>query len=236
MAVKVKKQSTFIDMTAMSDVTVLLLTFFMLTSTFVKKEPITVTTPASVSEIKVPETNSMTVLVDEAGKVFLSMDDPKHLVQTAVAVGADYGVSFTDAQLESLRKIVSFGVPISKLPAYLDLKVDQQDKFMQEQLKIPNNFSVGIPADSIASVKMLNYGGRQINEFQNWIRHARAIDNVRRIEAQDEQDKKTKLQLVIKADKTTRYEVVKNIMEDLRNLKENQYLLVTSLRAAASDK
>ena len=34
--VKVKKQSTFIDMTAMSDVTVLLLTFFMLTSTFIQ--------------------------------------------------------------------------------------------------------------------------------------------------------------------------------------------------------
>ena len=35
---KIKKKDTFIDMTAMSDVTVLLLTFFMLTSTFVKKE------------------------------------------------------------------------------------------------------------------------------------------------------------------------------------------------------
>ena len=35
-------------MTAMSDVTVLL-TFFMLTSTFVKKEPVQVSHPASVS-------------------------------------------------------------------------------------------------------------------------------------------------------------------------------------------
>ena len=34
MSQKIKKKSTFIDMTAMSDVTVLLLTFFMLTSTF----------------------------------------------------------------------------------------------------------------------------------------------------------------------------------------------------------
>ena len=42
---KIKKKSTFIDMTAMSDVTVLLLTFFMLTSTFVKKEPVQVFTP-----------------------------------------------------------------------------------------------------------------------------------------------------------------------------------------------
>ena len=36
----VKRKSTFIDMTAMSDVTVLLLTFFMLTSTFIQKEPV----------------------------------------------------------------------------------------------------------------------------------------------------------------------------------------------------
>ena len=77
--VKVKKQSTFIDMTAMSDVTVLLLTFFMLTSTFVQKEPITVNTPASVSEVKVPETNTVTILVDKGGKIFLAMDNPDEL-------------------------------------------------------------------------------------------------------------------------------------------------------------
>ena len=43
--VKIKRKSTRIDMTAMSDVTVLLLTFFMLTSTFVQKEPVRVNTP-----------------------------------------------------------------------------------------------------------------------------------------------------------------------------------------------
>lgn len=63
---KIKKKSMFIDMTAMSDVTVLLLTFFMLTSTFVKKEPVQVFTPASVSEIKIPETNILQILVGPA--------------------------------------------------------------------------------------------------------------------------------------------------------------------------
>ena len=52
--VKIKRKSTLIDMTAMSDVTVLLLTFFMLTSTFLAKEPTVVMTPSSVSEEKVP--------------------------------------------------------------------------------------------------------------------------------------------------------------------------------------
>ena len=61
--VKPKRKSTLIDMTAMSDVTVLLLTFFMLTSTFLAKEPVTVITPSSVQEKKVPMANVATILV-----------------------------------------------------------------------------------------------------------------------------------------------------------------------------
>ena len=56
--VKIKKSDVWIDMTPMSDVMTLLLTFFMLTSTFVKNEPVKVNTPGSVSETKVPENSS----------------------------------------------------------------------------------------------------------------------------------------------------------------------------------
>lgn len=71
--VKIKRKSTLIDMTAMSDVTVLLLTFFMLTSTFLQKEPVTVETPSSVQEQKVPTSNVVNVLVSPQGQVFLSV-------------------------------------------------------------------------------------------------------------------------------------------------------------------
>ena len=67
---KVKKQDTFIDMPPMSDVMVLLLTFFMLTATFVKEEPVKVNTPGSVSEVKIPTTNLLTIFVEKNGKVF----------------------------------------------------------------------------------------------------------------------------------------------------------------------
>ena len=50
-------------MTPMSDVMTLLLTFFMLTSTFVKNEPVKVNTPGSVSDMKVPENGVLTVLI-----------------------------------------------------------------------------------------------------------------------------------------------------------------------------
>ena len=52
--VKIKKSDVWIDMTPMSDVMTLLLCFFMLTSTFVKVEPVKVNTPGSVTEAKVP--------------------------------------------------------------------------------------------------------------------------------------------------------------------------------------
>ena len=51
----------------------------MLTSTFVKKEPVQVTTPASVSEIKITETNVLQILVDPSGKVFMSLDKQSDL-------------------------------------------------------------------------------------------------------------------------------------------------------------
>ena len=75
--VKIKRKDTRIDMTAMSDVTVLLLTFFMLTSTFLQKEPVTVITPPSVSEEKVPDEKLMSVLVGQDGKVFISLTGTK---------------------------------------------------------------------------------------------------------------------------------------------------------------
>ena len=51
---KVKKSDVWIDMTPMSDVMVLLLTFFMLSANFVKNEVVKVTTPASETMAKVP--------------------------------------------------------------------------------------------------------------------------------------------------------------------------------------
>ena len=121
---KIKKKSTFIDMTAMSDVTVLLLTFFMLTSTFVKKEPVQVTTPASVSEIKIPEKNILQILVDPNGKIFMSMDKQSDLKAVLESMGQEYGVTFTPEQEKKFMLASTFGVPMKNMKTYLDLPTD----------------------------------------------------------------------------------------------------------------
>lgn len=152
---KIKRKSTFIDMTAMSDVTVLLLTFFMLTSTFVKKEPVEVVTPASVSEIKIPETNILQILVEPSGKIFMSLDKQPDMKAVLDKMGDEYGIDFTPAQEQKFMIASTFGVPMQRMSNFLNLSQEEQDKTLKTQ---------GIPCDSVD------------NQFKSWVRHARAVN------------------------------------------------------------
>jgi len=156
--VKIKKKSTWIDMTPMSDVMVLLLTFFMLTSTFVKNEPVKVVTPSSVSEIKVPEKGVLNILVDKTGKIFMSIDNQNTTQDVLERMTGKFGVSLNAEQTHKFVKDEMWGVPMSMLTAYLNLSETE----MSSELK-----NHGIPLDSID-------GGK--SEFQLWVEQARNAD------------------------------------------------------------
>ena len=152
---KIKRKSTFIDMTAMSDVTVLLLTFFMLTSTFIKKEPVQVMTPASVSDIKIPETDILQILVEPSGKIFMSLDKQPDMAAVLDKMGEEYGIVFTPEQEKKFVIASTFGVPMQMMSNFLDLSLEEQDKVLK---------SMGIPCDSTD------------NQFKSWIRNARVVN------------------------------------------------------------
>ena len=210
---KIKKQDTFIDMTAMSDVTVLLLCFFMLTSTFIQNEPVQVQTPASVSEINIPESNLMTILVDSNGKIFMSFTNQQDKIDVLTAVGEDYGITFTPKQMNAFKKMETFGVPVQSMAAFLDLPTDQQDKYLKEL----ENRRVGIPTDAMSDTRGIISVD---NEFKRWVNHATS--------------KNSDLLIAIKADKETTYPVIKKVIDDLRDMRKNRYLLITSLKTASN--
>jgi len=209
--VKVKKQSTLIDMTAMSDVTVLLLTFFMLTSTFIQKEPVQVSTPASVSEIKIPDVNVMQILVEPNGKVFLSIDKQDDRVAILEKVGEVYGIEFTSEELKRFKLINSFGVPIKNMKQFLAMETSKQDELVAEALK-NNSRGIGIPVDTIFTSSS--------NELITWVKQARIY----------KQRRNEELAIAIKADRTTPYSDIKMVMSSLQEINENRYNLITSLK------
>jgi biopolymer transport protein ExbD len=61
-----------LDMTAMVDVAFLLLIFYMSTTQFKPPEQVQVELPESHANLKVPDTNLLTVYVDKEGGVFIS--------------------------------------------------------------------------------------------------------------------------------------------------------------------
>ncbi|MBR3726927.1 MAG: biopolymer transporter ExbD [Prevotella sp.] len=201
--VKIKKQDVWIDMTPMSDVMVLLLTFFMMTSTFVKNEPARVLTPSSVSEIKVPEKDALTILVDSVGKVFMGMDNQGEIREVLSEISGTFGISLNPQQQANFLQDAMWGVPVENLDEYLKLDVNAMNKYIQ------SDRNEGIPLDSID-------GG--MSQFQHWVKAARGVND--------------DLKIIIKGDQNTPYKTIKRIMNELRDINENRYYLATSLKAS----
>lgn len=249
--VKIKRKSTLIDMTAMSDVTVLLLTFFMLTSTFLQKEPATVITPSSVSEIKVPTSNVTQVLVSPQGQVFMSVtgdaeaenaekwgSEPlrKEVLKTAVAdyeakTGKKTGI--TPLDVEKFAKNAFYGVPLEKMHEFLMLETAKQDEFLGQTVDKPVTMGNLKPRDIGIPFKDIVYtdkdGNRQTtNEFQIWMRaiYNSSNDNIREAIQKGEG-------IAVKSDRGTKFETIHQVLDNLQTIKMNKFSVMTALKTEA---
>jgi biopolymer transport protein ExbD len=249
--VKMKRKSTLIDMTAMSDVTVLLLTFFMLTSTFLQKEPVTVVTPSSVSEIKVPTSNVAQVLVSPQGQVFLSLlgdADPDNAEEwgsealrreVLKGAAADYEaktgkkLGITSFDLDKFAKNASFGVSLDKMHEFLSLETAKQDEFLGQTADKPviigslNPKDIGIPFRDIVYT---DKDGNKLttNEFQIWMRAIYNSSNTNIHEAIQKGEG-----IAVKSDRGTKYETIHQVLDNLQTIKMNKFSVMTALKTEA---
>lgn len=197
---KVKKQDVWIDMTPMSDVMVLLLTFFMLTSTFVKNEPVKVNQPSSVSEIKIPEKDVLNIVVDNNGKVFMSMDNQNDMMALIQGMDETANIGLTAKEMKTFQTDPMWGIPLSSLKGYLNLPKEKMTEVITSK-------DAGVPLDSIE-------GGK--SEFQLWVTEALKVNE--------------DIKIAIKADSETPYANVKKLMSELQDMNQNRYYLITTLK------
>ena len=153
--IKIQKKDIWIDMTPMSDVMTLLLCFFMLTSTFLTPEPVSVTAPNSVSELKIPEQDVLNILVTPEGRVYCGTENKNYMKAMLETMTDKFGVTLSPTQQKHFLEDAMVGAGMSQLSNYLNLDPEK----MTEQIQ-----KLGLPLDSID-------GGK--SEFQEWVSAAR---------------------------------------------------------------
>lgn len=133
--VKIPKKSIHIDMTAMTDVAFLLLTFFMLTTKFKPDEPVVIDPPSSISDIKLPESDIIILNIDKDGKVFYSIEGKEIRADLLRKMGKIYNIAFTPEEIQKFSLLSTFGIPIQQMKQFLT--VAPPDRVNVDQPGVP---------------------------------------------------------------------------------------------------
>lgn len=153
-------------MTPMVDLAFLLVTFFMLTTKFAPEEPLAVDMPSSVSEIKLPDTDILTISISREGTVFFNMDGKYNRQALLERIGEKYNIHFSPEEVHSFSVLSSMGVPVGNLKVFLSM-----DNEARKSVRQP-----GIPCDS------------SNNELSDWIVLSRITNPKLRIAIKGDQD------------------------------------------------
>jgi biopolymer transport protein ExbD len=204
---KPKRGNPSIDMTAMCDVAFLLLTFFMLTAKAKPQETLVVDTPSSVSQTKLPDAGTLTILVGKDGRIFLDMAGQHTRKSLIDDVSSRFQIAMTEEEKIKFANSGSFGVPRNKLRQWLKMDNAERDKI-----------STGIPVDTVDVNK---------SELADWIHNARLAQ----FRMKQEGKVKDEYVMVVKADKDTPYPAIQKVVNTLVDINVNKFNLITNMEA-----
>lgn len=137
-AVKPQRHGPSLDMTAMCDVAFLLLTFFIMTTTFKSEESVTIQTPSSVAEELIPEADIATVTIDPSGKYYFGITNPQERAPFAAKMNEKFNLGLSNADLMQFSRLAEVGIPMRGLKQYLSLSPGERNRMEL----------TGIPLDS----------------------------------------------------------------------------------------
>jgi len=191
-------------MTAMCDVSFLLLTFFILTATAREPEPLPVDTPASVTQVKVPDDDLGLITVGDGGKVFFGVVNRNARSRMLELMSEKYSIPFTPEEKAKFSTMETFGVPIGNLKQLINMGPND---------RVKPGLQPGIPVVSTDALS---------NELFHWIYSARVATK---------ELKNTEMRVSIKGDAEEKYPEIKKVIDVLQSQKVNKFSLITSLRA-----
>ncbi len=202
------RSSPSLDMTPMVDLAFLLVTFFMLTSSFRNVEPVLVDTPSSTSDVLLPE-NVMLITIDTLGRAYYDITGREVRTSLIEEMGKKYNVAFDDQEKTTFALMSMIGMPMKDIKNYL--KADEKGR------KVMDEASKGIPLDSAN------------NELANWIMEGYKAASADAMNKGIDLRGDKALKFAIKADAGTDYDKVKKVIKVFKDREIYRFNLITSL-------
>lgn len=195
------RKNPVVDMTAMCDVSFLLLTFFILTAKFKPQQAVAVDVPIAHSQKTF--TDAITILVDKDGKAYISLKESQTRYAMIDELVNRFGDKYpnlktlTDEQKKIFSLTDTWGTSIENTNTVLALPPNEFKAYQEKQMQ-------GIPFDSLHS------------QIGDWVQAARyATDG--------------NIKIAIKSDKNTSVSHVQQIVKSLTQRDIHRFLLITTL-------
>ncbi|MCB9251686.1 MAG: biopolymer transporter ExbD [Flavobacteriales bacterium] len=216
--IKMPRSSPSLDMTPMVDLAFLLVTFFILTSSFRAPEPVQVITPSSTSDKLMPE-NAVLITISDSGKVFFNINGSDVRIKVLEKMSQKYKIDFTKKEYEEFSGMASIGVGMKNLKKFINTEPAKREKFK----------STGIPMDSLN------------NQLRDWIQAGwiEGMTKYKELKDQAKESGKTvqvePLRFAIKADGKANYIVVKEVIKTFTDLRIFRFNLLTNFEQSKDE-